>query len=189
VLIRPADPSRDAAGCAAIYGPYVRDTAVSMEDDAPDAPELARRIERISETYPWLIAEGAAGEVAGYAYATAHRDRSAYRWAADVAVYVAPSQQGRGIGTRLYGELLGLLTRQGLRIAVAGITLPNAASVALHEAFGFELVGVYRRIGWKAGAWRDVGWWQAELLAPTEGKPPEPGPPLRMDGGPGGAAD
>jgi phosphinothricin acetyltransferase len=177
VLIRHAEPERDAGACAEIYAPYVRDTAVSFEDEPPDARELRRRIECTERTHPWLVAETAGGGVAGYAYATAHRDRAAYRWAADVAVYVAPDQQGQGIGTRLYGDLLPLLARQMIRIAVAGITLPNEASVALHEAFGFKPVGVYRRIGWKAGGWRDVGWWQVELLAPSEGKPPEPGPP------------
>lgn len=185
MLIRHADPQRDAAGCAQIYAPYVADSAVSFEDEPPDADELMTRIERISLRYPWLIAETDSGDVAGYAYATAHRDRAAYRWAADVAVYVARSQQGQGVGTRLYGTLLPLLSEQRIRIAAAGITLPNAASVALHEAFGFRPVGIYRKIGWKAGAWRDVGWWQAELLPRTDGKPPDPTPPPRPDPAPG----
>ena len=136
MVIRWAEPDRDAAACASIYAPYVRDTAVSMEEDPPDASELAGRIERVATRYPWLIAEGPDGDVAGYAYATAHHERAAYRWAADVAVYVAPAHQGRRVGSRLYGELLPLLVRQGIRVAVAGIALPNAASVALHEAPG-----------------------------------------------------
>ena len=177
MLIRPADPERDAAPCAAIYAPYVAGSAVSFEDEPPEAKDLAARMARITATHPWLVAETEAGEVAGYAYGTAHRDRAAYRWAADVAVYVAGDHQRRGVGTRLYGELLSRLSRQGIRTAVAGITLPNPGSVALHESFGFQPVGVYRRIGWKAGAWRDVGWWQLELLPPTDAKPPEPGPP------------
>jgi L-amino acid N-acyltransferase YncA len=174
VLIRAADPHRDAAACAAIYAPYVSGSAVSFEDDPPDARQLHNRIEGITQTHPWLVAETESGTVAGYAYATHHRDRAAYRWAADVAVYVARERQGGGVGTRLYEELLALLAKQRLRTAVAGIALPNPASVALHERFGFTLVGVYRNIGWKAGAWRDVGWWQLALLPPTEGQPPEP---------------
>jgi phosphinothricin acetyltransferase len=179
VLIRSADAGRDARACAGIYAPFVRETAVSLEDDPPDGREFARRIELVSRTHPWLVAERD-GEVAGYAYASGHRERSAYRWAADVAVYVATEHQKRGVGRALYGALLPLLTRQGIRIACAGITLPNDASVGLHERFGFQPVGVYHRIGWKAGAWRDVGWWQAELVSPGSGPPPEPGPPARL---------
>jgi L-amino acid N-acyltransferase YncA len=182
VLIRHADPARDARACAEIYGPFVRDTAISFEDTPPDAQELAGRIERVSATHPWLVAE-AQEQVLGYAYASPHRDRPAYRWAADVAVYVGERHRRQGVGQRLYGALLPLLTRQGLRSACAGITLPNPGSVALHEKFGFRPVGVYRRIGWKAGAWRDVGWWQAELGPATPGPPSEPGAPARLDRG------
>jgi L-amino acid N-acyltransferase YncA len=180
MLVRPADPLRDARTCAAIYVPFVRDTPVSFEEQPPSEAEIARRIAAVSEGYPWLVAE-IASEVAGYAYACPHRDRAAYRWAADVTVYVGEGQRGQGVGRALYGELMPLLSRQGLRIACAGITLPNDASVALHERFGFELVGVFRRIGWKAGAWRDVGWWQVELSPATYGQPAKPGPPVRLN--------
>jgi L-amino acid N-acyltransferase YncA len=93
-------------------------------------------------------------------------------------------RRGQGVGRALYGELMSLLSRQGLRIACAGITLPNDASVALHECFGFELVGVFRHIGWKTGAWHDVGWWQLELLPATDGQPAEPGPPVKLEDAP-----
>jgi phosphinothricin acetyltransferase len=179
MVIRHAHPEPDGAGCAEVYAPYVRDTPISFEERPPDAEELARRIELSSRTHPWLVAEDGA-ELAGYAYATAHHERAAYRWAADLAVYVAPHRRGEGIGRALYGALIPLLVEQGLRIVCAGISLPNDASVALHESFGMELVGVYRRIGWKAGAWYDVGWWQRELVAPDAGAPPEPGPPARL---------
>jgi phosphinothricin acetyltransferase len=95
-------------------------------------------------------------------------------------VYVAHHRRGDGVGRALYGALIPLLERQGIRIVCAGITLPNDPSVALHESFGLELVGIYRRIGWKAGAWYDVGWWQRELVAPGPSAPPEPGPPARL---------
>jgi phosphinothricin acetyltransferase len=180
MVVRHAQPGRDGAGCAAVYAPYVTDTPISFEERPPDAEELARRIELTVHTHPWLVAEDG-HELTGFAYAAPHRERAAYRWAADLAVYVAPHRRGNGIGRALYGALLPLLVEQGLRIVCAGITLPNDASVALHESFGLELVGVYRRIGWKAGAWYDVGWWQRELVAPDSDRPPEPGPPARLD--------
>jgi L-amino acid N-acyltransferase YncA len=172
-VIRHADADRDARACAAIYGPYVREGAVSFEDEAPGADEMARRIERIGATHPWLVAE-LDGQVVGFAYACPHRERAAYRWAADVTVYVDPAHQRRGVGRELYVALFELLRRQRLHVACAGITLPNDASVGLHEALGFEPVGVYRSIGYKAGAWRDVGWWQLRLIAPGDAPPQEP---------------
>jgi phosphinothricin acetyltransferase len=180
LLIRHADPARDAAACAEIYAPYVRDSAVSFELSPPTPAEFAERIERISRTHPFLVAEREGG-LAGYAYACPHRERAAYRWAAEVAVYVAAPDRRHGVGRALYQDLFELLARQGLRMACAGITLPNDASVALHEACGFRLVGTYRRIGWKAGAWRDVAWLQRELGAPSDEEPAEPGPPARLD--------
>jgi len=180
MLIRHADPARDAGACAAIYVPFVTDSAVSMEEQAPDEREFAARIERIARTHPWLVAERD-GAVLGFAYGSAHRERPGYRWAADVAVYVAQDARRAGIGRALYDSLLPLLARQGLYVACAGITLPNDASVALHEAVGFTAVGVYRGIGFKNGSWRDVGWWQAELI-PHDGPPPaSPGPPVRLE--------
>jgi phosphinothricin acetyltransferase len=179
VIIRHADPARDATACAAIYAPYVSEGVASFEERPPDADELTQRIERVTERYPWLVAEEGR-TAAGYAYASQHRERAAYRWAADVAVYVSTAHHRRGIGRALYRALLSLLVRQGVQVACAGITLPNDASVALHEACGFEPVGVYRRIGWKAGSWWDVGWWELELLPATEGPPPEPGPPAML---------
>jgi L-amino acid N-acyltransferase YncA len=178
--VRHADAGRDAAGCAAIYAASVLGSVASFEEEAPDPAEMAARIERMSASHAWLVAERD-GEIAGYAYAGAHHERAAYRWAADVAVYVAPGHRARGVGRSLYGALLPLLRRQRLRVACAGITLPNPGSVALHEAFGFAPVGVYERIGYKDGAWRDVGWWQLELAPRGEGPPPEPLGPQRLD--------
>jgi phosphinothricin acetyltransferase len=175
MLIRRADAERDAAACAAIYEPYVRETAVSFEEQPPVAGVLADRITRYSNTHAWLVAEDA-GEVLGFAYACPHRDRAAYRWAADVSVYIGHGHHRRGIGRALYGELLALLERQGFYMACAGVTLPNDASVGLHESFGFKPVGVYRRIGYKAGAWWDVGWWQLALREPEGDAPEEPTP-------------
>ena len=182
MLVRHADPERDAAACAAIYAPYVTGSAVSFEDVAPTADELAARIARLAEQYPWLVLDDD-GRVAGYAYASRHHPRAAYRWAVDVAVYVDPEYQGAGAGRRLYETLLDLLRCQGLRVACAGVALPNDASVGLHRALGFEPDGTYRDIGWKAGAWRDVSWWQLRLqgaVGGDDGPPADPGPPQRL---------
>jgi phosphinothricin acetyltransferase len=173
MLIRDAsaDSERDAKACAAIYAPYVRDTAISLEEVAPTPAEMAARIDRTSKTHPWLIAEDA-GEVIGYAYGSQHRERTSYRWATDVAVYVAPQSQRCGAGRTLYETLFGRLAQQGYRVACAGVTLPNEASVGLHEACGFKPVGVYRRIGFKLGAWWDVGWWQRALAGDADDDTP-----------------
>jgi L-amino acid N-acyltransferase YncA len=171
-LIRDADPARDAAACAAVYKPYVTDTVISFELTPPDAGEFAERIERITRTHPWLVAE-LDGDTIGFAYGSPHRERAAYRWAADVSVYLAARAQRRGIGRALYESLFELLEQQGFRTLCAGITLPNEASVALHEVLGFAPVGIYRNIGFKFGAWHDVGWWQRQLLPPVQ-TPPEP---------------
>ncbi len=180
--IRHADPTRDGTACAAIYAPSVIDGVASFEQQAPDAEEMARRIRTTSLHWPWLVAE-IDGEVAGYAYATGHRARAAYRWAVDVSVYVAPAYHRRGVGRTLYEALFALLSQQGLHEACAGITLPNDASVALHESMGFTPVGVYENIGFKLGSWRDVGWWQRGLRERVPGEPPtEPAPPARSPG-------
>ena len=171
--IRSADPSRDAAACAAIYQPYVEACATSFEERSPNGDEFAARIERVLATHPWLVAE-VDGEVLGFANACPHRSRAAYRWAADVSVYVAEEHQGGGHGRRLYEALFGELRERRFRVACAGVTLPNQASVALHEKLGFVPVGVYRGIGWKAGAWHVVGWWQLELSPDAEDPPAEP---------------
>src|SRR4051794_18857885 len=161
-MLRAAEPERDGAACAAVYAPYVEGSIVSFEEVAPDGAEMTRRIAATTREFPWLVAERD-GEVAGYAYGSRHRDRAAYRWAADVAVYLDARHHGRGIGRALLTELVSQLRDQGLRWACAGIALPNDASVGLHESLGFELVGIYREIGFKAGAWHDVGWWALDM--------------------------
>ena len=177
-MIRHADPAADAAACAAIYAPNVTAGVASFEEEPPDAAEMQRRIEETSARYPWLVAERD-GAVAGYAYGTVHRARRAYRWVVEVTVYVDQARRRSGVGRELYEALLPLLARQRLQVAVAGITLPNDASVALHEAVGFQPVGIYRDFGFKFGAWHDVGWWQARL-APLTASPQEVLEPQRL---------
>lgn len=160
-MIRPA-AAGDAAACAAIYASFVRDTWVSFETEVPDAAEMARRISANSASHGWVVAD-VGGAIAGYAYGSAHRTRAAYASSCDVAIYVDPAYGRRGIGRALYAQVLPILAQRGFHAAFAGIAQPNEGSVALHEAMGFEPVGIYREVGWKLGAWRDVGWWQRLL--------------------------
>ncbi len=154
--------ARDAGVVAAISRPFVERTAISFEAVPPDRGEMAARMANTTPRYPWLVCL-IEGHIAGYAYASQHRTRSAYRWSVDTSVYVDAAHWRCGIGRGLYVSLLAILTAQGFFNAYAGITLPNPGSVALHEAVGFSAVGVYERVGYKAGAWHDVGWWQLRL--------------------------
>ncbi len=162
---------QDASQVQAVYEPIVAETAISFELQPPDVVQMRRRIVDTLATYPWLVCDRG-GELLGYAYACRHRLRLAYRWAVEVSVYVKDGNRRCGIGRALYSALFAILTDQGFCNAYAGLTLPNPPSVSLHEALGFQPVGVYRRIGFKLGAWHDVGWWQLSL-APY-GNPPEP---------------
>ena len=182
IQLRPAEPG-DAEAVAAIYAPIVRDTWISFETEAPSPRAMAGRIEAVQQTYPWLVATSG-GAVVGYAYASEHRQRAAYRWSVDVTAYVAEAARGRQVGRRLYGALVVLLRAQGFRAAFAGIALPNAASVGLHEAVGFVRLGIYKDVGFKHGEWRDVGWWRLGLRD-DEAPPEEPTPFARLRGTPG----
>ncbi|MGE5335718.1 MAG: arsinothricin resistance N-acetyltransferase ArsN1 family B [Nitrososphaerota archaeon] len=170
MTIRMARPD-DAPAITAIYAPFVSDTPTSFELIPPTEDEMARRLAKTLAQFPWLVAD-AAGAVAGYAYASKHRERAAYQWAADVSVYVHKDWRGNGVGRTLYTALFAILRAQGYYNIYAGIALPNPASVALHEAMGMIPVGVYHHVGYKAGAWHDVGWWQGALREPVN--TPEP---------------
>jgi L-amino acid N-acyltransferase YncA len=167
LTVREADPLTDAAGCAAIYAPYVTDTVISFEEIPPTAAQMA---DRMRSAHVWLVAESG-GRVVGFAYGSEHRARAAYRWASDVAVYVDGSHHRGGVGRALYRQLIGRLARRGLHMLCAGVAQPNPASNGLHESLGFEPVGTYRRIGWKNGAWHDVRWFQLDLRPGDDGPP------------------
>ncbi len=175
VLIRLATPP-DAAAVQAIYAPYVRETAISFEYDPPSVDEMRNRIAAISERYPFLVIEHG-GEVLGYAYADRFSGRRAYDWSTAVSIYCRRDQTGRGLGRALYESLLPAVSLLGYRQAYAGIALPNAASIALHERVGFTHLGTYERAGWKFGQWHSVGWWQLLLDGP-DGEP-APATPVR----------
>ncbi len=168
--IRVATP-QDAADILDIYAPIVRETAISFELEPPTVPEMQRRIEDTLSQWPWLVCDRA-GEVLGYVYATRHRARAAYQWSVDVSVYIRDGMRRTGMGRALYTSLFDLLTLQRFYHCYAGITLPNPGSVGLHETLGFHPVGVYREVGYKLGAWHDVGWWEKDL--PLERAHPTP---------------
>lgn len=152
-MIRNATAA-DADRIAEIYAPYVTDSAVSFEETPPDSSEIARRMEA---AHVWLVDE-LDGVVTGYAYGTPWRSRHAYRFTVEVTVYVAAEHHGRGVGRRLYEELLGQLSALGFITAVAGITLPNEQSVEFHKALGFSYVGTFPKVGYKFDTWYDTGW-------------------------------
>lgn len=163
---------RDAAACAAIYRPYVTDTAITFETEPPSPEDVAARIADAQRTHAWLVLEDG-GRVVGYAYGGPFKARAAYRWSCEVSVYLELGRRRTGGGRALYTALLARLAERGYRTAVAGMTLPNDASVGLHRAMGFAPVGTYRRIGWKHGAWHDVAWTQREIVAGDD-PPAEP---------------
>lgn len=160
-IVRPATVA-DAAACAAIYAPYVRDTTITFETEPPTTAEMAARLASYASTHAWLVYERA-GVVEAYAYGHAFAERAAYAWSCETSIYVGMDVRGGGIGRALYTALLPILTGRGFRRAYAGITQPNQASMAIHAAFGFEQVGLFRRVGWKNGAWLDVAWLQRDL--------------------------
>lgn len=173
IEIREARPE-DAAAIQAIYAPIVAGTAISFEEVPPTIEEMRERIVTTQQTYPYLVAERD-GHLVGWAYASQHRARAAYRWAVDVTVYIADGERRSGVGRSLYAELLPLLAKQGFNAAYAGIALPNAGSVGLHERLGFQHIGTFPQVGFKLGHWHDVGYWRLELGVPINA----PADPLR----------
>ena len=140
----------------------VENTAISFELTPPSLDELTNRIETYSASHAWLVADRA-GILLGYAYATPHRAREAYKHSVETSVYVNDSCRGEGVGKHLYLALFDELKGHDFHNAFAGIALPNDASVALHKSVGFTPVGVFREIGYKHGKWHDVSWWQRSI--------------------------
>jgi L-amino acid N-acyltransferase YncA len=172
--IRLASPE-DAAAVLAIYTPYCM-TPITFELEPPTLEEMERRMSETLKKYPWLLAvEG--NQVIGYAYGHEFRDRAAYRWSVETSVYVAQGTHQKGIGSALYKQLLAMLKAQGFVTAMAGATLPNAASVGLHKKFSFKEVGEFKNVGYKCDAWHDVGFFELELNPPAA----TPDEPLGLD--------
>ena len=157
----------DTPSILSIYAPFISDSSVSFELEVPGVTEMSQRIAAIARKYPWLVWEEN-GDILGYAYASAHRDRKAYQWSCETSVYLGPGSTRKGIGTQLYTRLFELLQQQGMRNAYAGITLPNPASEHFHASFGFRKLCVYKGIGYKFGKWSDVLWMEKQLPQPEE---------------------
>lgn len=178
VKIRIASGS-DAEGILAIYSPFILYSAASFETRVPDLEEFKKRIDHYLQKYPWLVCT-INGLIAGYVYASNYRDREAYQWSCECSVYVHEQYRGRGIGKELYAVLFSILQKQGFRTVYAGITLPNDASIKVHEKFGFKLLAVYENVGYKLGGWKSVGWWRLQLNN-YDLNPPPPLSFLQMD--------
>jgi phosphinothricin acetyltransferase len=138
---------------------------MTFELEPPNLVEMKRRISEILLSYPWLVAIEQ-NKILGYAYACAFRSRKAWRWSVETSVYVAQAAHKRGIGKALYEKLLSILKAQGFVSAIAVITLPNPASVRIHEQFGFEQVGVFKNVGYKCDSWHNVAFFELELNTP-----------------------
>jgi phosphinothricin acetyltransferase len=160
----------DAQACAEIYAPYVTDSAISFESEPPQSGVMARRIADAVRTHAWLVLQEQ-DRVIGYAYGGSFRSRRAYDWSCEVSVYLDRGRRRTGGGRALYGALLARLTERGFRTVVAGMTLPNDASVGLHRAMGFEEIGTFRRVGWKNGRWHDVAFMQRAIGTEADAPP------------------
>jgi len=160
-MIRLAEP-RDSAGMLQIYEPYIRDTSITFETEVPTEKEFASRIGNYMETYPWLVCE-INGELAGYAYSSRYRERTAYQWSVECSVYIHTKFHRRNIARALYEALFAILKAQGFRNLYAVINLPNPESVEFHERCGFNWFANYEQVGYKLGKWKTVGWWRLIL--------------------------
>jgi phosphinothricin acetyltransferase len=166
--IRPALPG-DTSQICDIYNRYVEQTVITFEEETVSNAEMSRRIADTTMTFPWFVAERN-GSIAGYAYATTWKSRSAYRFAVESAIYLKPDLTGQGIGHELYETLIGELRKRRVHCVIGGIALPNPASIALHEKLGFSKIGQFREVGRKHDIWVDVGYWELVL---NSGKPPD----------------
>lgn len=175
VHLRPVQES-DAPALCALYAPYVLHTSITFEYEVPSEQEFIGRIRTHTADYPWLVCESE-GELLGYAYGCRHRYRTAYQWSPESAIYLAAGAQGRGIGKALYQTLFDLLSLQGYFTVYGGVALPNEKSEALHRACGFEVIGDFKKVGYKLGQWHDVRWFQLALQEYVK----EPAAPLNWE--------
>jgi len=170
-MIRIATP-KDSNAILLIYARYIRDTSLTFETDVPSEQDFAVRIQAYLENWPWLVYEHN-GIIAGYAYASRYRERSAYQWSVECSVYIHDDYLRSGIASQLYTTLFALLQAQGFNNVYAVINLPNDRSVAFHEKMGFQYFATYEKVGYKLGKWKNVGWWQLQLNEYIE-EPPAP---------------
>ncbi|NQZ28667.1 MAG: N-acetyltransferase family protein [Colwellia sp.] len=155
---------QDAKAISDIYNYYIANTVITFEEDILTAAEMQRRITSVlAADLPWLVVEDELGEILGYAYASKWRERFSYRFSVEVTVYLSPEQSGKGLGTQLYQALFTELKNRNIHSVIGGITLPNAASVAVHEKFSLAKVAHFKEVGFKFNQWLDVGYWQGTL--------------------------
>ena len=160
-MIRPVLLS-DANSICDIYNEYIENSTITFEETAVTTNEMTRRIEEATKDYPWLVCE-VDGKVIGYTCGKRWRDRAAYRKSVETGIYLDSNFLGRGFGTMLKKEILEILREQSYHAVISGIALPNPASVALNEKFGFEKVAHFKEVGYKFGRWVDVGYWELIL--------------------------
>lgn len=171
-MIRLVKPQEDVQDIVKIYAPFCTSSATTFENVPPTQYQMRERIQKLADALPFFVYEED-NQVIGYAYSSIHKDRAAYRWSVDVSIYLAESARWKGIGTKLYTRLFVELRELGFYNAYAGVTLPNRASVGLHEKLGFVRVGVYKNVGYKLGKWHDVAWYHL-VLKEHEHNPVEP---------------
>lgn len=164
--------TEDAEVILGIYEEYIKNTAVTFEIEVPTIAAFRERMERIMGQFPWLVCE-VDGVIAGYAYASKHGERAAYRWSADLSVYINEAYHRNHIATELYSAVIGLLQKQGYFTVYAGVSTPNPKSEAFHTAYGFRNLGEFKNVGYKLGEWRGVAWYELPIAEYVE-EPAEP---------------
>lgn len=167
--------TNDAKKILDIYSPCILYSSISFETEVPSVEEMKKRIETCLQKFPWIVCV-IDGKIAGYVYASKHREREAYQWSCECTVYMHDDFKGKGTGKELYELLFQILKLQGFRNVYAGITLPNEASVSLHEKCGFKYFAIYQNIGYKFGKWHTVGWWKLQI----NNYDLQPSPPLKL---------
>ena len=167
--------SADSKSILDIYAPYIRDTSLTFETEVPTYDDFAVRIQTYLDNWPWLVCE-LDGKIAGYAYASRYRERTAYQWSVECSVYIHDDYLRSGIASELYTALFAFLKYQGYNNVYAVINLPNDRSVAFHEKLGFTYFATYENVGYKLGKWKNVGWWQKKINEYVN----EPSPPLKF---------
>ena len=174
MIVRVAD-IKDASSILEIYQPYIENTSFTFEIVVPSLDDFKKRIDEYLQNWPWLVCEDN-GVIAGYAYGSKYRERTAYQWCVEVSIYIHDDFQKRGIGQALYESLLEILKVQGYRNVYAVINLPNDKSVTFHESCGFSFFALYPKVGYKLGQWKNVGWWQINLNEYNT----RPAPPIKF---------
>jgi phosphinothricin acetyltransferase len=160
-MIRQVKDS-DAEAMCCIYNKYITGTRITFEETPLRAGEMVSRIKNITQNYPWLVYEDN-GKIIGYTYASRWKDRSAYRYSVETGIYIDSDYLGKGIGSLLKAELLKALKEKSIHSVICGIALPNQASIALCEKYGFKKIAHFKEVGYKLDEWVDVGYWELIL--------------------------